>query len=606
MSGIIGGTVDGNALPRLLGQLHHEEWFETERFAHGPFGLGFHHHGDRDPAGHTSWDGGSRFGVVNGAVSNRDELSLSDRELIEGVLDRPDEVLPELEGSFAIAAVDAAERRVVLAQDKIGTRQCYYATDDGLVFGSEVSALLDELDEVRIDRQGVSDMLLMGHMWGDRTLVERVSALRPASYLEYADGEASVRRYWKPDYEAAEPGLPYLRELKRRFQRSMDRVSTTLDGEAGLWLSGGLDSRMTAAELQRNAVRDDSFDLRTYTYDANPPGENVEPARDVAATLGVPNELVELSAETFAPRFEEVIDLTDGMVRWNTTKNLAAVFNVADPPGVIMEGLEGTLVGHHLGRHHFTDCASPVESMYRSEAVNDVGTVREVLTASVDPLDSFRAETAFTDETTKAGKILDAHFQNYFSRMAHASNQVPRARVGTRVTYADGDLLEHAAKLPLQYRMGTVPFTDNSIPYGTTKPKFWLLQELHPELAEIRYERTGLPPKYPWPVQVAGFLGSTALARLRARATYGGRGLIDEWYRENDALRAKIDDLIDSACDRELFDGDRLRELQAAHHLGEGNHIDVIAPVTTLESWFRRHVDDRTTKPEPSARATLD
>jgi len=443
-------------------------------------------------------------------------------------------------------------------------------------------------------------------MWGDRTLIERVSALRPASYLEYADGEASVRRYWKPDYGMAEPGPAYLRELKRRFQRSMDRVSSTLDGEAGLWLSGGLDSRMTAAELRRNAARDGSFDLRTYTYDANPPGENVEPAREVASTLGVPNDLVELSAETFAPRFERVVDLTDGMVRWNTTKNLAAVFNVADPPGVIMEGLEGTLVGHHLGRHHFTDCSSAVESMYRSESVNDLDTVRGVLTMDVDPLDSFRAESAFSDETTKAGKILDAHFQNYYSRMAHASNQVPRARVGTRVTYADGDLLEHAARLPLQYRMGTVPFTNNSIPYGTTKPKFRLLQSLHPELAEIRYERTGLAPKYPWPVQVAGFLGSTAFARLRARTTYGGRGLIDEWYRENDVLRAKVDDLIESACDRGLFDGDRLRELQAEHHLGEANNIDVLAPVTTLESWFRRHVDEREAKPERSARATLE
>jgi len=446
----------------------------------------------------------------------------------------------------------------------------------------------------------------MGHMWGDRTLIERVSALRPASYLEYADGEASVQRYWKPDYEMADPGPTYLRELKTRFERSVDRVSNTLDGEAGLWLSGGLDSRMTAAELQRNAARDGSFDLRTYTYDANPPGENVEPARDVAAHLDVPNDLVELSAETFVPRFEQVVDLTDGMVRWNTTKNLAAVFNVTDPPGVIMEGLEGTLLGHHLGRHHFTDCSSAVESMYRSESVNDPDAVQDVLAMDVDPLDSFRAESAFTDETTKTGKILDAHFQNYFSRMAHASNQVPRARVGTRVTYADGDLLEHAAKLPLQYRMGTVPFTGNSIPYGTTKPKFWLLKALDPALAEIRYERTGLAPKYPWPLQVAGFLGSTALARVRSRTTYGGPGLLDEWYRKNDALREKVDDLVGSACDRGLFDGNRLRELRTEHQLGEGNHIDILAPVTTLESWFRRHVDDRETAVEQSVQATLD
>jgi len=294
------------------------------------------------------------------------------------------------------------------------------------------------------------------------------------------------------------------------------------------------------------------------------------------------------------------------MVSWNTTKNLAAVFNVENPPGVIMEGLEGTLVGHHLGRHHFTGCASAVESMHESESANDLDTVRELLTVDVNPLDSFRAEAEFTDETTKRGKILDAHFQNYFSRMAHASNQVPRARVGTRVTYADGQFLDLAAKLPLQYRMGSIPLTGNTIPYGTTKPKFWLLKRLHPELAEIRYERTGLSPKYPWPLQVAGFVGSTALTRIRSKVTYGGRGLIDEWYRENDALRERIDGLVESACDRELFDGDRLRELRAEHHREEGNHVDVLAPVTTLECWFQRHVDCRRQEAEQPVKRRQD
>jgi len=354
MSGMVGGTIDSNSLAPLVEQMHREEWFQEERFSHGGFSLGFLHHGDRDPRGHATWNGGSRFGVVDGAISNRRELSLSIAEIIEAILDRPDDILPALDGSFAIVAVDAAANRVVLAQDKIGTRQCYYATDDELVFGSEVKALLDELDDVRIDRQGVSDMLLMGHMWGDRTLIEEVNALRPASYLEYTDGESSLHRYWKPDYGMADPGNSYLQKLKDRLQRSIDLVGNTIDGEAGLWLSGGLDSRLTAAELSRRAVRDDRFSLTTYTYDANPPGKNIEPAREVAAELDVPNELVELSAEAFAPQFERVVDLTDGMVSWNTTKNLAAVFNVENPPGVIMEGLEGTLVGHHLGRHHFT------------------------------------------------------------------------------------------------------------------------------------------------------------------------------------------------------------------------------------------------------------
>lgn len=591
MPGIIGGTIDENDLSPMVEQLRQEEWYDEERFSARQFSLGFVNHGDRDPSGHCSWDDGDRFGVVDGAISNWSELSMTDADILEGVLERPEELLPALEGSFTIAAVDSTEDRVVIAQDKIGARQCYYAVDDGLVFGSKVGAMLVHLDDPRIDRQAVSDMLLMGHMWGDRTLIQGVRSLRPASYLEYRDGEVSHDRYWKPSYGMADPGEPYLRELKDRFQRSIELVSSTLDDEAGLWLSGGLDSRLTAAELKRNADAAGSFDLTTYTYDANPPGKNIEPARAVADELDVPNELVEMSAESFDSVFETVVDATDGMLRWNTAKNLATVFNVPEPTGVIMEGLAGELIGQHLCRHHFTDCATPVESMYRSEAVNSLDTVRGLLSIDVDPLDSFRDEARFSDETTHEGKILDAHFQNYYSRMAHVSNQVPRTRVGTRVTYADGQFLDHAAKLPLKYRMGSVPFTGNRIPYGITESKFWLLREIDRSLAEIPYERSSLPPKYPFPVQVAGFVGSTALARLRSKKTYGGRGTVDEWYRQCDPLQERMDELLEAACDRPYFDGDRLRELQEAHLRGDGNHRNVIAPVTTLESWFQRHVD---------------
>jgi asparagine synthase (glutamine-hydrolysing) len=592
MTGVLGGSVDEDELPAEVGSAD-EPWHETERSAKGKYSLRFTHHGDHDPGGHASWGDGDRFGVVHGAITNLDTHSLARTEVIPAVLDRPAQVLPTLEGSFLVVAVDADADRIVLGQDKIGSRECYYAAvEDGVVFGSAVAPLLSRIDSPQIDQQSVSDVLLMGHIWGDRTMIEQVQFLRPAHYLEFDSGAVTTRRYWKPEYGMAAPGEPYLTELRDRLQTAMDRVASTLQGDVGLWLSGGLDSRITASELKRTADATSSFDVRTYTYEGNPPGKNLALAREVATELGFSNERVEFGPELVAAALPAIVDSTDGLLQWNTAKNLASVYAIDDPPSVMMEGYSGTLVGQHLARHHITEASTPAESMYMSEAVTDPASVRSVLRADVDPLESYRAEARFSDEETHLGTILDVNFQNYYARMEHVSNAVPRTRVGTRIPYADGDYLEHAARLPFSYRMGSVPFTGNRIPHGTTRCKFELIRRLDPELAKIRYERTGLPPTFPFPIHVAGFVGKTALGRLRSDYTYGGRSRLDEWYRTNDALRTRIDDLVEAACERPLFREGTLRDLQRDHHSGDGNHLDLIAPVTTIEQWLQRHDDD--------------
>ena len=51
--------------------------------------------------------------------------------------------LNRLNGMFAIAIWDSVERKLFLARDRVGIKPLYYAeTAEGIVFGSEVKALL--------------------------------------------------------------------------------------------------------------------------------------------------------------------------------------------------------------------------------------------------------------------------------------------------------------------------------------------------------------------------------------------------------------------------------------------------------------------------------
>lgn len=590
MTGVLGGTVTDGSLGEMAATMQFEPWYETDRFEQGESGLGLVHHGERDPLGSAAWEGEGRAGVVHGALVGREHIDTEG--LVERVLDAPHETLREMDGSFALACVDFDAERFVLATDKLGTRPCYYTLENGLAFGSSVAALLTGLDDSALDEQGVSDLLMMGNLWGERTLVEGVRALAPASVLDYESGEASIERYWKPDYESA-PTDGYIDDLADVFGEAMADAATTMDGDVGVWLSGGLDSRTLAAELASHSSDFDSF--RAYTYDANPRGGgNPELAADIADRLDMGFSEVEISPDRFVPILDDAIDRTDGMVGWATLLPLSATYNLPEANAdVMLEGAgQGGLMGHHVRRRHIERCDSAVDSLYQSEAVVSRERVRSLITSAVDPLDSFRETVTWSDETQRKKVILDAHFANHYGRGEYASTRLAQTKTGVRAPIVHGDLIQHAARLPTEYRMETVPLTGGYVPHGVTKPKLALTRAAGKGMAEVRYERTGVAPKRPYPVHVAGFVATTSLGRLRSATTYGGQRLPDLWYRTHDGLREHLDDLLAGACDRSFLDGDEIRRLRREHLAGEANHMSgVLSGVTTLESWLRSRFD---------------
>lgn len=560
-------------------------------------GLGFVHHGDRDPSGHASWQDGDRAGAIYGVVSSQNERGLDTGEVIEAVLERPREVLPNLDGPFVIACYDGAAERVVLATDKIGARPCYYATPDdgGLLFGSEVKAPLSRIDDPTVDVAAVSDVVMLGHVWGEKTLVEDVRALPPSTVLEYEGGEVERTRYWTPDFEAAEPGDGYVFELASRYRDAVTDMAGTIDGETGLWLSGGLDSRTMATELKRATETNGGIDsIQTYTYDSNPPaGGNPALAGRIADTLDIANEEITLDGERFAEVIDAAIDATGGMVRWNTFVNLSAVYNLdGNAPGVVLEAAgQGELLGEHITRHQFTECEDAAEGLYHRQHAIPEDTLDDLIEADVDPRAPFERSARESDQRTMRRTMLDAHFQNHYARFVFASNPLARRKVGTRTPFANGAFLDHVAGLPMTYRMGTYPTTDGGVPYGASKSKLRLSRALNADLAKIPYERTRLPPAYPYPAHVAGFTLNTGVRLLLDQMTHGGQSLGDAWYRSDPDLREHVDDLLRGACEREFFNAAKIRELRREHLSDEEDNIMTIAPISTVEAWLQNHVD---------------
>ncbi|WP_440008909.1 asparagine synthase-related protein [Halomicrococcus sp. SG-WS-1] len=582
MPGITGGTVDRRSLEAMADSMVHEAWYETDDVIGRRYGLATVNHGEKDPNGHTVWSAGRRSGVLHGVISNRKELGMSTGEIFQAVLDRPNTILPRLAGPFVLACADQ-RGSLVVATDKLATRPCYYAADGGFLFGTELKALLTRLRDVQLNIQAVSDLLLTGSVMGRKTLLAEIQSLEPGSYIQYSDGVVSRDRYWTPAFGTA-PEEGYVERTVDRYRESVANVVDTVDGDLGLWLSSGLDSRTMAS-----VIADEVDSFTAFTYGSHW-GKDCAGAEQVADILDVPHHVSEYTPEGCVDAIENGVELVDGMNQWSYYVNLPAA--TSDVPSNADVLFEACAQGEFFGENYFSfRWDSPTETLYDLKRQLSAQDVQALLTEDVDPKRSF--ETLLERSAQRDGKsrLLDVNWQLY-ANGHFRGNKLYRSKAGTRVPFSHGPLLDHLAKLPVQaYQRPTVPLIESDIPYGISPLKLQVMRAVGGDVNRIPYDRTGFAPATSNIAHAIGFTTKQAKKRLLgARDTMQGK-----WYRDHPEMRSFLDELLDAACDRQLFDGDVVRDYQRAHLDGETDNITAISAITTLEYWRQTQLEQQDT-----------
>ncbi len=160
-------------------------------------------------------------------------------------------------GMFAFAVWDRRERSLFLVRDRYGIKPLYYACwGQTFVFGSEQKAIMEHPDSRRmLDKNALLDYFTFQNIFTDRTLLQGVKLLPPASIARLSSGrtEPTITRYW--DYRFRSPDGPvdvreYREELDRLMQQAVSRQLVT-DVELGAYLSGGIDSGTLTALAAR-------------------------------------------------------------------------------------------------------------------------------------------------------------------------------------------------------------------------------------------------------------------------------------------------------------------------------------------------------------------
>jgi len=317
-----------------------------------------------------------RGGVVVAAdarLDNREELSrelelplsTSDAGVIATAYKRWGERCPErLEGDFAFALWDSAERRLLCARDRFGVRPLYlhHQPKGLLALASEPAAIL-VLEEVpyRLNEARIADFLVTQLEGVDLTptFFEGVERLPPAHLLTADDGGVRRRRYWEltpgpelrlnSDEAYAEAFLEAFTAAVRRRLRGADTV--------GAMLSGGMDSGSVVAVARELRARSGEGPLPVFSAIGPDPATCVETATILAAqAMGglEPHSVSHAALDELMPELAELgwavdepFDHHMAMVR--------AVYLLARRSGVkaVLDGIDGdTLLGEgsHLRR----------------------------------------------------------------------------------------------------------------------------------------------------------------------------------------------------------------------------------------------------------------
>lgn len=377
-------TVQGEALQAMNRQLVHRGPDDEGRHIDRNVGLAMRRLSIVDlKSGHQplSNEDGTVWIVFNGEIYNHADLrpdlerrghryrTRSDTETIIHLYEEyGEDCVRRLRGMFAFAIWDSRRRQLFCARDRFGIKPFYYILNDRrLLFASEIKALL-QFPGVRaeLNTNGIPEYLAFGYLTGAKTLFAGIERLQPGHWL-VADRRETVRavRYW----DLPQGGSGDQQSFRKYVRGYGDLLEQTVrdhlmsDVPLGMLLSGGLDSSVVAALMQRS--QKDS--IRTFSV-GYPEFESSElpMARRVAQHLGTEHHEVTVNAERFFCSLPSLIWHEDEPLVWPSSVPLYFVCRRArEDVKVVLtgEGSDETLAGYD--RYAWTLLNRRFDTVYR-------------------------------------------------------------------------------------------------------------------------------------------------------------------------------------------------------------------------------------------------
>ena len=613
IAGVIGTEAEAKVLlKRMYNSIQHEDGYLVDEHFSSTFNIARVHLGiiNPEPQPIFSEDEGLCI-VMDGEIYDYDEekerlktkghkfLVDNDPEFCLYLYEEyGEDFVKELNGSFSLVIWDDNDQKLLIANDRYGSRPLYYAHNNGrLLFASEVKAILqDETFEKEINPEAVAEFFTFEYILENKTFFNGINLLPPASIFTYKNGQLSIKPYW--DFEFVEeydkPEDYYVEKLVSAFKKAVERRMIG-NHRFAVSLSGGLDSRAILGAIGKKY-----FPVYTFTYGV--PGCNeAKIAKKVANKSGTIHKFIVLKPEFFASFAEKGVWITDGMCNIYHLHSISTLEKTKKDADIIFHGqggdnfLRGLWLNDRILKIKSEDLLlceiyKEVNILFNEEEMQFL--FSKTYYPEIDGL-AFKSLKRVL-KGTKAkhpGNINDYFiFKNRITRfLILTATCTPRLQFEDRTPFTDNDFVDVALTIPPELRLNHRIYI-----------KF--LNQLSPDLAKIPYEKTGIRADAPITLSKFTIFLKALIDNSKRKLRSKTKGLIsipiksgypdyNEWMRNE--LREFVEKILldERTLSRGYFNREYILRMIEEHMSRKKDYSRQLSALITFELWHRLFVD---------------
>ncbi len=179
------------------------------------------------------------------------------------------DALHRFNGMFAIALFDHQTDQLFLIRDRIGVKPLYYYIHNKtFVFSSELKSILNYPNfQKSINWEALYSYLFHGYIAAPLSIFKNVYKLKPGHYIKIKNNETKIKTYWSLQEKFSQ------REVRKNISEEdaleeLNQLVTSAvkyrmisDAPIGAFLSGGYDSSLVSAIMQKNSAKP----VKTFT-----------------------------------------------------------------------------------------------------------------------------------------------------------------------------------------------------------------------------------------------------------------------------------------------------------------------------------------------------
>jgi asparagine synthase (glutamine-hydrolysing) len=219
-----------------------------------------------------------------------------------------------LNGQFAIAIWDSRENKLFLARDRFGIRPLFYTViHNAIIFASEIKALLaDRSVQAEINPKSIDQIFTYWSTLSPETAFKGIKEIPPGHYLIAQKQGIQIERYWQlkfppnlyPDRLRSRAKTKEYLETFKDLLVDATTIRLRADVPVGAYLSGGLDSSVTAAIIKN--YTDNRLDTFSIAF-SDPQFDESKYQIQMSKVLETAHKAIKVTYEKIGEVFPKVI-----------------------------------------------------------------------------------------------------------------------------------------------------------------------------------------------------------------------------------------------------------------------------------------------------------